>query len=184
MTTARLDRAASANKRKELQVSITQNKGGKGESPFPRTWNFKTEGTLEGRHRELRAVKAPDYNTGELIDKVVWESEHAKTGETVSVWLDNKVLFNAFADQVKARKQKAKTLELGELITITPLGLVQPKTSSGKPHNAYDVIFEHGVPPVTAEELLLGGSDGGTAKEEPDPPTSGGQLGTDDDLPF
>ena len=163
-------------------MSIAQNK-----SDYPRTWDFKKDGELAGRHRELRAVKAPDFNTGELVDKVIWESEHAQTGEIVSVWLDNKVIFNAFADELRERRRKGTTLKPSELISISPLGLQQPKTSGGKPHNGYTVVFEHEVPPVTAEELLLGGVDidGGDALDEAtaEPPI-GKQLGPDDGIPF
>jgi len=157
------------------------------DSQYPRTWNFKKDGELAGRHCELRAVKAPDFNTGEPVDKVVWESKHNETGESVSVWLDNTVLFNAFRDELGQRKRKGTTLKPDELITISPLGIQQPKTSGGKPHNGYTVVFEHGVPPVTAEELLLGGVDidGSDAFDEATAsPPIGGQLAPDDDVPF
>jgi len=164
-------------------MSIAQ----KPDSTYPRTWDFRKDGVLPGRHRELRAVKAPDYNTHDLVDKVIWESTHNETGETVSVWLDNTVLFNAFADELRERKRKGVTLKPDELVTISPLGLQQPKTSGGKPHNGYTVVFEHGVPPVTAEELLLDGAgiDGGDALGDAtaEPPI-GKQLGPDDDVPF
>ncbi len=174
---------------RDANVSIAQATNSKIDSNYPRTWNFKKDGVLPGRHQELRAIKAPDFNTGQLVDKVVWEAKDDRTGEIVSVFLSDTVLFNSFSRELSDRKRRGVTLKPGELITVTPLGLLQPKSSSGKPHNGYDVVFEHGVPPVTAEELLLGGTSGdegsgnALAEATAEPPI-GGQLGPDEDVPF
>jgi hypothetical protein len=124
------------------------------EPSYPRSWDFKKDGTLPGRHRELRAVKAADFQTGALVDKVVWECQHAETGEIVSVWITDTVLFNTFSRELRRRSQLGQVFpKAHELITIEPLG-----KNDEKRYNDYRVTFEHGASPVTAEEVLLRGN--------------------------
>lgn len=147
---------------------------------YPRSWDFKKDGPLTARHRELRAVLAPEYGTNRLVEKVVFECEVADSGEVVSVWLTDTVLRNAFARELQARRRldADASLRQGETVTITPKGRVQPKTTGGNPHNGYDVVFEFAAPRPRGEDVLLA-----ALGCEEDEPTSS-EAPAPDDIPW
>lgn len=151
-------------------------------SDYPRDFKHERDGAVwKGRFREFRKPTVPVYgaSNGEMEEKLLVEFDLVDSGEPVTYWLREGKLLSLFQAEIRRRVKAGKDkLEPGEVVTITRSNEKRPSKTSGSPMWDYDVEFEHGAPPATAAELVLGTSDKDAGDVEI--PTSDVEIPVDD----
>jgi len=123
----------------------------------------------------------PIYGADGMEEKLLVELDLVETNETVTYWIGDGKLLSLFQREIKRRLALGKqNLEPGELVTITQSDEQRKSKRTENMMWDYDVEFEHGAPPPTAAELVLGppGTDDGQVEIPTAEPEEG------DDVPF